>query len=144
MLKNEFEERTGLSMTEEEFNGVNALYMACGDNIDKDEFCKLYVTMDGRLELLHRIEREHQRMKEALDEQKLLHQEATEILGDAADAVIKIEKGILDGESEEHSVSGLDNLAFWLVGRNGTITRKVKQGILLTGDEVDYVIANLK
>ena len=38
MLKNEFEERTGLSMTEEEFNGVNALYMACGDDIDKDEF----------------------------------------------------------------------------------------------------------
>lgn len=144
MLKNEFEERTKLSMTEEEFNGVNALYMACGDDIDKEEFCRLYVTFDGRLDLMHRIEREHQRMKEALEEQKLLHQEAMEIISDAADAIIKIEKDLLDGESEDHCVRGLDNMAFWLVGKKGTVTRKVKQGILLSDNEIDYVIANLK
>lgn len=63
MLKKEFEERTKLSVSEAEFNGINALYMACGEDIDKDEFCKLYMTFDGRLDLMHKIEREHQLLK---------------------------------------------------------------------------------
>ena len=90
MLKKEFEERTKLSVSEAEFNGINALYMACGDDIDKDEFCKLYMTFDGRLDLMHKIEREHQRMKDALYEKELLHKEAMEIISDAADAVLEI------------------------------------------------------
>lgn len=140
MLRKEFEERTKLSMTEEEFNGVNALYMACGDGIDKDEFCKLYVTMDGRLELLHRIEREHQRMKEALDEQKLLHQEATEIISDAATDVLEISSM----EDCPASIRGqLEKTAWWLVGNKEVIKRKVKRSIPLSPDEIEYIIEKL-
>ena len=144
MLQKEFEERTKLSVTEEEFNGVNALYMACGDDIDKDVFCKLYISFDGRLELLHKIERNYQQAKEEIVEKNLLLDEAKEIRDDTADTVIQIEKDVLNGESEEHCAGRLNNLAFWLVGKRGVITRKVKQNTQLTSDEVDYVIGNLK
>lgn len=61
MLPKEFKERTGLSLSADEYAKVDALYLACGDDIDKDEFCRLYMSFDGRLELLHRIERQLQR-----------------------------------------------------------------------------------
>lgn len=42
MLQEEFEKRTGLSLSEEEFAGIHAIYMACGDDMDKDRFCKMW------------------------------------------------------------------------------------------------------
>ena len=141
MLKKEFEERTNLSMTEDEFNGVNALYMACGDNIDKDVFCKLYVDFDGRLQLLHMIEREHQRMKEALEEEMLLNKEAREIISDAADAILEIsDMGSCTVPVREE----LEKKAWWLVGRGEVIKRKAKMGISFNEEEIEYINKHLK
>lgn len=141
MLKNEFEELTGLSMTEEEFNGVNALYMACGDDTDKGEFCKLYMDFEGRLELMHRIEREHQRMKDELEEHKLLLKEAGEIRGDVATAVLEISSM---SDCDASIRKELERIAFWLVGTKEVIKRKVKRSILLSPSEIEYVIDNLR
>lgn len=141
MLQNEFEERTKLSITADEFNGINALYMACGDDIDKDVFCKLYMSFDGRLDLLHRIEREHQRIKDALDEENLLHREATEIVSDAADAMLEISSM---ENCCSHIRKELEKTAWWLVGTVEVIKRKVKRGIALTPNEVSYIEENLK
>ena len=58
MLQKEFEERTKLSISEAEYAKIDALYLACGDEIDKDVFCKLFMSFEGRLELMHMIERE--------------------------------------------------------------------------------------
>ena len=144
MLQNEFEERTKLSVTADEFNGINALYMACGDGIDKDVFCKLYISFEGRLELLHMIEREHQRMKNALDEHKLLLKECREIVSDAADAMLEIENGLLDGGTIEHANQELEKKAWWLVGRPEVIKRKARLDIAFTQEEIDYISKNLK
>ena len=150
MLQNEFEERTKLSITAYEFNGINALYMACGDGIDKDVFCKLYMSFEGRLELLHMIEREHQRMKDALDEHKLLLKECREIVSDAADAMLEIENGLLDGETVEHTTREvfaaelLDRKAWWLVGPKEVVLRKIKIGMTLTEKDLNYISENLK
>lgn len=149
MLKKEFEERTKISVSEAEFNGINALYMACGDDIDKDEFCKLYMTFDGRLDLMHKMEREHQRIKDALYEKELLHKEAMEIISDAADAVLEIQKGLLDYEEESpcrcsRAVEQLDIKAFWLIGRGETIKRKAKMGIEFNKEDLEYISNNLK
>ena len=141
MLKNEFEELTGLSMTEEEFNGVNALYMACGDDTDKGEFCKLYMDFEGRLELMHRIEREHQRMKDELEEHKLLLKEADEIRGEVATSVLEISSM---SDCDASIRKELERIAFWLVGTKEVIKRKVKRSILLSPTEIEYVIENLK
>lgn len=141
MLKNEFEELTDLSMTEEEFNGVNALYMACGDDTDKGEFCKLYMDFEGRLELMHRIEREHQRMKDELEEHKLLLKEADEIRGEVATSVLEISSM---SDCDASIRKELERIAFWLVGTKEVIKRKVKRSILLSPTEIEYVIENLK
>lgn len=141
MLKKEFEGRTNLSMTEDEFNGVNALYMACGDNIDKDVFCKLYLDFDGRLQLLHMIEREHQRMKEAQEEEMLLNKEAHEIISDAADAILEIS----DMSSCTVPVrEELEKKAWWLVGGSEVIKRKAKMGISFNEEEIEYINKYLK
>ena len=141
MLKKEFEERTKLSVSEAEFNGINALYMACGDDIDKDEFCKLYMTFDGRLDLMHKIEREHQRIKDALYEKELLHKEAMEIISDAADAVLEI--GNMPEAAENVQVA-LERKAWWLVGMKEVIKRKAKMGISFSEEEIEYINNNLK
>lgn len=39
MLQKEFFERTGINLTEQEFNQVHAIYMQAGDSVDKDQFC---------------------------------------------------------------------------------------------------------
>lgn len=141
MLQNEFEERTKLSITADEFNGINALYMACGDDIDKDVFCKLYMSFDGRLDLLHRIEREHQRLKDALDEHKTLLKEAGELRSDVATEILEISSM---EDCCSHIRKELEKAAWWLVGTVEVIKRKVKRGIALTPNEVNYIGENLK
>lgn len=42
MTKQEFEQRIGAEVTDEQFQGINESYMLCGDSIDKDIFCRLY------------------------------------------------------------------------------------------------------
>lgn len=128
-------------MTEEEFNGVNALYMACGDDTDKGEFCKLYMDFEGRLELMHRIEREHQRMKDDREEYKLLLEEAGEIRGEVATSVLEISSM---SDCDASIRKELDRIAFWLVGTKEVIKRKVKRSILLSPSEIEYVIDNLR
>ena len=44
MLQKEFEERTGLRVTAEEYNQIDAMYMAAGD-INKDDFCQEWKAM---------------------------------------------------------------------------------------------------
>ena len=41
MTQKEFNERTGLTPTIEEFNNIHKVYMAC-PTLDKDEFCREY------------------------------------------------------------------------------------------------------
>ena len=141
MLQKEFEERTKLSVSAEEFNGIDALYLACGDDIDKDVFCELYMSFEGRLELMHRIEREHQRMKNALDENVELLKEADEIRSDVATEVLEISSM---SDCNAHIRKELEKTVFWLIGTKEVIRRKVKRGIALTENEINYIIEYLQ
>lgn len=40
MTREEYNNRTNADVTEDEFSFINRVYMAAGDNIDKDQFCK--------------------------------------------------------------------------------------------------------
>lgn len=42
MTREEFNNRTNANVTEDEFSFINRVYMAAGDCIDKDQFCKDY------------------------------------------------------------------------------------------------------
>lgn len=148
MLQHEFEERIGRSVTEQEYVEANAMYMAASD-MDKDEFCREWVKTGGARLVKCLAEKTYQQGK-AVNEQKLLHQEALEIISDAADAILEIEQGLLDGETAERTsrevfaAELLDRKAWWLVGAKEVVLRKIKMGMELTEKDKNYINEHLK
>ena len=142
MLQKEFEERIGREVTTEEYVEANAMYMAAGE-MDKDEFCREY-TQWGGTRLVKCLFETAYRLNKALEETKLLHKEAMEIVSDAADAMLEIEQGILDGGTAEHTTGELEKKAWWLVGAKEVVLRKIKMGMALTEKDKNYINENLK
>ena len=69
MLQKEFFERTGINLTEQEFNQVHAIYMQAGDNVDKDQFCADWKKHhDSKLLLI--FYNQADRLKDKLDQKR--------------------------------------------------------------------------
>ncbi len=66
MTQKEFEERTHISLSGDDFCIVHDIYMGCGDDMDKDEFCALF---KGKKfwELLNRVTDEKKITEQAYD-----------------------------------------------------------------------------
>lgn len=141
MLKQEFEERIGRSVTEQEYVDANAMYMAAGD-IDKDVFCREWkkVCMSPLVQGLFDTA---YRLNKALQGQKLETKEAQEMISDAADAMLEMEQGLLDGGAVEHTTELLDRKAKWLVGAKEVVLRKIKMGMDLTERDRKYIAKQL-
>lgn len=142
MLQKEFEERIGRSVTEQEYLEANAMYENAGD-MDKDEFCREWLKI-GSCRLVKCLAEKTYQLGKALSEQKLLHQEATEVISDAADAMLEIEKFVLNGGTTEHITELLDRKAWWLVGAKEVVLRKIKMGMDLGENERNYINEHLK
>lgn len=142
MLQKEFEERIGRSVTEQEYLEANAMYENAGD-MDKDEFCREWLKI-GSCRLVKCLAEKTYQLGKALSEQKLLHQEATEVISDAADAILEIEKVVLNGGTTEHITELLDRKAWWLVGAKEVVLRKIKMGMDLGENERNYINEHLK
>ena len=142
MLHKEFEERIGRSVTEQEYLEANAMYENAGD-MDKDEFCREWLKI-GSCRLVKCLAEKTYQLGKALSEQKLLHQEATEVISDAADAILEIEKVVLNGGTTEHITELLDRKAWWLVGAKEVVLRKIKMGMDLGENERNYINEHLK
>ena len=138
MLQNEFEERTKLSVTAEEYVKIDALYMACGD-IDKNEFCEKYMTFEGRLELLHKLERVNHS----------LHERINSVLSDRATKLIESKKQkeefvrFLLQESERTDNWTLYHKAQELVGDAEVIRRKIKYDLELNQEDLKFIASHL-
>lgn len=142
MLQKEFEERIGRSVTEQEYLEANAIYENAGD-MDKDEFCREWLKI-GSCRLVKCLAEKTYQLGKALSEQKLLHQEATEVISDAADAMLEIEKFVLNGGTTEHITELLDRKAWWLVGAKEVVLRKVRMGMDLSEKDKNYINEHLK
>lgn len=148
MLQKEFEERIGRSVTEQEYVEANAMYENAGD-MDKDEFCREWLKI-GNTRLVKCLAEKTYQLGKALNEQKLLHKESMEICSDAADAMLEIEQGLLDGENVEHTAREvfaaelLDRKAWWLVGAKEVVLRKIRMGMNLTEKDKNYINEHLK
>ena len=66
MTQKEFEERTGLKLSACEFESVHSIYMACGDGMDKDAFCKEW-KRHGESKLLAAIWRELKKQQQVVE-----------------------------------------------------------------------------
>ena len=142
MLQKEFEERIGRSVTEQEYLEANAMYENAGD-MDKDEFCREWLKI-GNARLVKCLAEKTYQLNKALNEKELLHKEAVEIISDAADAILEIEKVVLNGGRTEYIAELLDRKTWWLVGAKEVVLRKIKKGIELSEDDKDYIAEHLK
>ena len=142
MLQKEFEERIGRSVTEQEYLEANAIYENAGD-MDKDEFCREWLKI-GSCRLVKCLAEKTYQLGKALSEQKLLHQEATEVISDAADAILEIEKVVLNGGTTEHITELLDRKTWWLVGAKEVVLRKIRMGMDLSEKDKNYINEHLK
>lgn len=148
MLQKEFEERMGRSVTEQEYVEANAVYENAGE-MDKDEFCREWLKTGGS-SLVRCLSERVGQLEKALDNQKIMHQEAMEIISDAADAMLEIEQGLLgdapDSLTSREKVAArrLDRKVWWLIGPKETVLRKIKKGMGLGEGECDYIAEHLK
>ena len=141
MLQKEFEERIGRSVTEQEYLEANAMYENAGD-MDKDEFCREWLKI-GSCRLVKCLAEKTYQLGKALSEQKLLHQEATEIISDAADAMLEIEKVVLNGRTTEKITELIDRQALWLIGAKEVVLRKINMGMDLSEMDKNYINRHL-
>lgn len=83
MLQKEFFERTGINLTEQEFNQVHAMYLESGQNMDKDQFCADWEKHHDS-KLLHIFYNQADRLKDKLDQKRNeIHELAIYILEQA-------------------------------------------------------------
>ena len=142
MLQKEFEDRIGRQVSEQEYLEANAMYENAGD-MDKDEFCREWLKM-GSCRLVKCLAEKTYQQHKALQEKELFLKESQEICSDAADAMLEIEKVVLNGGTTEHITELLDRKAWWLVGTKEVVLRKIKMGMALTEKDKNYINEHLK
>lgn len=126
MLREEFENRMGNTVTPEAFEDINELYISSGD-MDKDTFCDDY-KLHGTSKILHEIWMRYKNTKDVLAIYKREHQEAATLLVRLA---------------EEFNDKRASDCAAMMIGEAGVIKYKVQQGIELTSTEKEYIISKL-
>lgn len=127
MTQQEFTERTGLTITAQEFVKINNTYMAAGD-MDKDEFCKEYLK-HGNSNLvtilaLMVIEKERQKIQ--------LQKEREQIV----DFLIE--------QAEKWSATDLRDKAIKMIGAKEYLIRKIKKGFNLWEADKELIVESLK
>ena len=158
MLQKEFEERIGRSVTQEEYVEANAMYMAAGDGMDKDTFCREWLKI-GESALVKGLFSTAYNLNKALTEEHLQLKETKEIVSEAADAILEACAWLLDGEAAECSdheeaslvrggvmlkaAEGLNVKARWLVGQKEVTRRRVEKGYRLDAKDRELIINNL-
>ena len=142
MLQKEVEERIGRSVTEHEYLEANAMYENAGD-MEKDEFCREWLKI-GNSRLVKCLAEKTYQLNQRVMALKLQLKESQEILSDAADTMLEIEKGILNGETVEHTTNELEKKAWWLVGSKEVVLRKIRMGMVLSENDKNYINERLK
>ena len=140
MLQKEFEERTKLNISEAEYAKIDALYLACGDEIDKDVFCKLYMSFEGRLELLHMVERQ----KHLADQGRNMLTKTIKSMEENAAARKREVAEFMLRKATEHKDSDCYNGAIALIGMREVIKTKLKIKLPFCENDIEYINNNLK
>lgn len=121
MNKQEFIERTGLTPTIEEYETIEALYMAAGE-MDKDEFCKEY-KKHGASRLVSVLFKETKVLKGQLEEANNIIEDLHEQKSQMLDFLVE--------QAEKWSASDLREKAIKILGAKEYLRRKVEKGFNL-------------
>ncbi len=128
MTKQEFFERTGIELTDEQYKGVEMMYLEAGEKVDKDEFCKDYKKHKDSI-LLNTFYNQADRLKDKLDSLRSERSALVDFLLVRAQCFSDIE---------------LLHKAIQLVGHDQVIIRKIKQDLPLWDEDKQYIVENIK
>lgn len=143
MLQKEFEERIGRSVTQEEYVEANAMYMAAGDGMDKDTFCREWLKIGDSALVKGLFGTAHQNGL-LLQELQMQLNEGKELRSDEADSLLEIADAIACGAERDYAAHELVRLAWWLVGQKEVTRRKVDKGYQLDEKDRDVILAAME
>ena len=126
MTKQEFEQRTGAEVNEKHFEKIHEIYMAAGDNVDKDTFCKAYKDKTDESFFIMKM------MSDIINAQRAEIKKLLKRENDMEDFIIE--------QSEKYSSEELRFKAIEMLGDKEDIRRKVNKGYNLW--ELDRELLN--
>lgn len=122
MTRQEFTERTGVQVTEEQFAKINAMYMAT--DLDKDEFCERYeVGMENSAIVAELVAKQEQF--------RLLYEAAMKKREDLARTILLL----LDKCKEDELVEVAESI----LGKSASIKWRIENKIDLTDGDLAYI-----
>lgn len=126
MLREEFENRMGNTVTPEAYTDIEDLYISAGD-LDKDTFCDDY-KLHGASKILAEIWGRYKTTRDVLKVYKKEHQAAAEML-----VRFSYDYGIKEAYAQANA----------MIGDRGVIRYKLENSIELTSEEKDFIISKL-
>lgn len=125
MIQKEFEDRTGMKPTSEEFNYIHAVYM--NTSMDKDEFCEDF-KKHGSSKIISDIHARAVNYEMKLNEMNSLSTEMADFL---------------IGKSRVYADTDFRKMAVKLVGEKAVVTRTLEMGLELWEEDIEYIKSKL-
>lgn len=137
MTQQEFFERTGNEMDAAQYAVVESIYMAAGDKMDKDAFCKSYNSLDAdgvklALCLKNEVEAKQEYIKKA---EATITQQIREMRETAE---------FLIGKAHAYNDTDFHKVAVSLIGRKGVALITIELGLPLFEEDKEYINENLQ
>lgn len=137
MTPKEFTERTGLALSSKEYLDMEEMYMASGDSVDKDTFCKAYKDLSsdqtaviyGMLRTINVLKGQYE---ERMNEIEDLHSQKY----DLADFLI--------GKGHAYNDSDFRREAVKLVGEKQLVLRTLSMELPLWDEDKEYIKSNIQ
>ena len=129
MTQKEFENRTGLTVSADEYSGIEAVYMAAGE-MDKDVFCAEWKKIGGS-RLVMELFGEVMRQRGEIERLKGDEQESRKLLGEAAEYLIE--------KSSERDDKGMRRQACRLIGEREVVMYKLNYDQALCDEDIVWI-----
>lgn len=129
MTQKEFENRTGLTVSADEYSGIEAVYMAAGE-MDKDVFCAEWKKIGGS-RLVMELFGEVMRQRGEIERLKGDEQESRKLLGEAAEYLIE--------KSSERDDKGMRRQACRLIGEREVVMYKLNYDQTLCDEDIVWI-----
>ena len=129
MTQKEFEIRTGLTVSADEYAGIEAVYMAAGE-MDKDVFCAEWKKIGGS-RLVMDLFGEVMRQRGEIERLKGDEQESRKLLGEAAEYLIE--------KSSERDDIGMRRQACRLIAEREVVMYKLNYDQALCDEDIVWI-----
>lgn len=129
MTQKEFENRTGMTLSADEYAGIEAVYMAAGE-MDKDVFCAEWKKIGGS-RLVMELFGEVMRQRGEIERLKGEEQESRKLLSEAAEYLIE--------KSSERDDIGMRRQACRLIGEREVVMYKLNYYQALCDEDIVWI-----